>query len=70
MAFGRSGSDTASEMVGADVFVAFWDGNEAKVVDYFLTAKVQVASVSRVILATTCLNEFSWARVECSPKYT
>ena len=43
MSFGQSGSDTASEMTGADVFVAFWsERGDPTVVDYKLTAKAQV----------------------------
>ena len=43
MSFGRSGSDWASAMLGADVFVAFWDSSgDPKVVDYSLTAHAQV----------------------------
>ena len=39
MSFGQSGSTTSSTMIGADVFVAFWDdgGSTAKVVDYKLS---------------------------------
>ena len=42
MAFGQSGSDTASEMTGADVFVAFWDRGDPMAVDYKLTSRAQV----------------------------
>ena len=43
MAFGRSGSDTATEMNGADVFVAYYRNDEVKVVDHHFTAESQVA---------------------------
>ena len=43
MSFGQSGSSSASEMTGADVFVAFWsERGDPMVVDYKLSAKAQV----------------------------
>ena len=43
MAFGLSGSDTQSAMVGADVVVAdFLSGGEPRAVDYYLSAYAQV----------------------------
>ena len=42
LAFGRSGSDSASEMIGADVMVAHWVNDNGVVDDYMLTEKAQV----------------------------
>ena len=42
MAFGRSGSDSGTDMNGADVFVAFYDGQMVQVVDHYFTAESQV----------------------------
>ena len=49
MAFGLSGSDTRTSMVGSDVTVAWLDpatGGTAKAVDYYLSAYQQVSSRS------------------------
>ena len=42
MAFGISGSDTSTNMVGADVVVAWVDNGVANAVDYYLTSRQQV----------------------------
>ena len=46
MAFGRSGSDSGTDMNGADVFVAYYDNDQVQVVDYYITAKSQVVNGS------------------------
>ena len=61
MSFGQSGSSSASEMTGADVFVAFWsERGDATVVDYKLSAKAQVQSLQAAVLklASTVLHNF------------
>ena len=42
MAFGISGSNTSTNMVGADVVVAWFDNGVANAVDYYLTSRQQV----------------------------
>lgn len=42
MAFGLSGSETSSQMEGADVAVAYLDNIRGYVVDYNITAKAPV----------------------------
>lgn len=42
MAFGLSGSETSSQMEGADVAVAYVDGTRGYAVDYNITAKAPV----------------------------
>ena len=42
MAFGISGSNTSTNMVGADVVVAWVDNGVANAVDYYLTSRQQV----------------------------
>ena len=42
MAFGISGSDTSTNMVGADVVVAWVANGVANAVDYYLTNRAQV----------------------------
>ncbi|XP_055339701.1 protein Skeletor, isoforms B/C-like [Paramacrobiotus metropolitanus] len=45
MAFGFSGSNNISTMVGADVAVAWWDG-VGKVEDYFVTARAPCSDIA------------------------
>lgn len=42
MAFGLSGSDSSSQMEGADVTVAYMDGTRGYATDYNITAKAPV----------------------------
>ena len=42
MAFGISGNNTGTSMVGADVVVAWVDNGVANAVDYYLTSRQQV----------------------------
>lgn len=42
MAFGLSGSETSSQMEGADVVVAYMDGTRGYAADYNVTAKAPV----------------------------
>jgi len=42
MAFGISGDDTRTFMVGADVIVTWVDGDGPQAVDYYLSGRVQV----------------------------
>ena len=44
MAFGISGSNTSTFMVGADVVVAWVDNGVANAVDYYLTSRQQVSN--------------------------
>lgn len=43
MAFGLSGSDTKSQMEGADVAIAYMDGTRGFATDYNITAKAPVS---------------------------
>ena len=43
MAFGISGSNTSTNMVGADVVVTWINDNGPSAVDYYLTDRQQVA---------------------------
>ena len=43
MAFGISGDDTRTFMVGADVVVTWVDGDGPQAVDYYLSGRVQVS---------------------------
>jgi len=45
MAFGISGSNTSSFMVGADVVVSWVDNGAANIVDYYLTSRQQVIQI-------------------------
>ena len=42
MAFGISGSNTSTDMVGADVVVTWVNSNGPRAVDYYLTERQQV----------------------------
>lgn len=42
MAFGLSGSETSSQMEGADAVIAYVDGTRGYAVDYNITAKAPV----------------------------
>lgn len=42
MAFGLSGSETSSQMEGADAVVAYVDGTKGYAIDYNITAKAPV----------------------------
>lgn len=42
MAFGLSGSDSSSQMEGADVTIAYMDGTRGYATDYNITAKAPV----------------------------
>ena len=44
MAFGISGSITSTDMIGADVIVAWMSHGHAHAVDYLLTARQQVST--------------------------
>lgn len=43
MAFGISGSDTRTDMIGADVVVVYVKNGVANAVDYLLTERQQVS---------------------------
>ena len=45
MAFGISGDDTRTFMVGADVVVTWVDEDGPEAVDYYLTGRVQVSYI-------------------------
>ena len=45
MAFGISGSNTSTNMVGADVVVTWINNDGPSAVDYYLTDRQQVAKV-------------------------
>lgn len=42
MAFGLSGSETSSQMEGADAVIAYVDGTKGYAIDYNITAKAPV----------------------------
>lgn len=44
MAFGLSGSDTKSQMEGADVAIAYYDKTQYHAMDYNITAKAPVSN--------------------------
>ena len=46
MAFGISGSNTSTNMVGADVVVTWINNDVPSAVDYYLTDRQQVLSVT------------------------
>ena len=50
MAFGLSGSDTANQMVGADVTVAYYASIEPVAEDYYLSQQAQVSIIMFVSL--------------------
>ena len=50
MAFGISGSDVSTNMVGADVVVTWINDNGPNAVDYYLTRRQQVASYRSYII--------------------
>jgi len=45
MAFGFSGSKNSSQMIGADVMVAYYDGIRGVASDYNITAKSPVSEL-------------------------
>ena len=49
MAFGISGSDTRTNMVGADVVVTWINSDGPNAVDYYLTARQQVQLISCIV---------------------
>lgn len=49
MSFGLSGSDTSSQMLGADVAVAFIDGARGYATDYNITSLAPVNSKTHVV---------------------
>lgn len=49
MAFGLSGSETSSQMEGADVAVAYLDSIRGYVVDYNITAKAPVCKCKEYV---------------------
>ena len=49
MAFGISGDDTRTFMVGADVVVTWVDGDGPQAIDYYLTGRVQVCYCVRCV---------------------
>ncbi|XP_013780945.1 protein Skeletor, isoforms B/C-like [Limulus polyphemus] len=52
MGFGRSGDDNKAKMIGADITLVFYDGENslARAVDYLLTSKAQCSKGSGVCL--------------------
>ena len=46
MAFGISGNNTSTNMVGADVVVTWINNDGPRAVDYYLTGRQQVLSVT------------------------
>ena len=50
MAFGISGSDVSTNMVGADVVVTWINDDGPNAVDYYLTGRQQVASYRSYII--------------------
>ena len=59
MAFGISGDDTRTFMVGADVVVTWVDEDGPEAVDYYLTGRVQV---SYILFVVTCVHVFIQCR--------
>ena len=51
MSFGISGSNTRTDMIGADVVVVWVTNGVANVVDYILTARQQVRESRDQIIA-------------------
>lgn len=50
MSFGISGSETSSQMEGADVVIAYMDEVRGHVVDYNITAKAPVCKYNQSII--------------------
>lgn len=49
MAFGLSGSETSSQMEGADAVIAYVDGTRGYAVDYNITAKAPVRKYQKTL---------------------
>ena len=54
MAFGISGSNTRTDMVGADVIVVWVKDGVANAVDYLLTARQQVSARRPETVSSIC----------------
>jgi len=50
MAFGISGNDTKTYMVGADVVVTWINSDGPSAIDYYLTARQQVYSMTYMFM--------------------